>query len=346
MNALTATLSTRKGYDGLNAHFAALLKAHEFDDLERQLFSLMKGADWPIVALCQAIPLSACQFPEDLWDDLVREQILTDRRGTPIGAIGFDVTGHWEGPGPGFEVCYYAKSVDDGFAFADQTEESLREEAQHPTRWQGSAFKVDGLGPITGLDAIYQTLLSDRIADWYPGDPRRGSGQPMPVGFEGHFLAMWFLHLRLRQALVRDLTQFGLIRPMPILFGSHDFIGPADMDGAMICQTINRLILEPDVFEVLQARESAKALEARQQLAEEELAELIEGYTVIELLRDQGKRSAAMRYGNMLDSVIAMKTSSFEVDDIKPVATLSPPEFKAAMKRLYLARRRLWLEAG
>ena len=148
------------------------------------------------------------------WDALKDE---LEARGPGCTAIGIDLSGYWEETGPGFEVSFYSDTPFP-FSTSDRTALLAATETDAPV-WQGRYEDVRPLLTCTGLETLDAALRDYPYRHWNGSDE-------MPEDFPAYFAAVWFLYLRVNEALARSLESNSLPRSMPVVVGQHDY-GPS-----------------------------------------------------------------------------------------------------------------------
>ena len=125
MTELEQILSTGEGRRALDRYFAGLIRALDFAALETELAMLLEEHPSAFAPLCRASMRESVEIVG--WERVHADILAMDRKGSRCTALGIDLTGHWEGEGPGFEVSLY----DDGsFAFSTASRAALLEASE------------------------------------------------------------------------------------------------------------------------------------------------------------------------------------------------------------------------
>lgn len=225
MTELEQILSTGEGRRALDRYFAGLIRALDFAALETELAMLLEEHPSAFAPLCRASMRESVEIVG--WERVHADILAMDRKGSRCTALGIDLTGHWEGEGPGFEVSLY----DDGsFAFSTASRAALLEASEgHATPWQGCFVEIE-----TSLECRGLALLDGAIRA-YPGRHAVPS-EALPRDYAGFVIALWWLYLRVHQGVADALAHHGLPRAMPVLVDEHDF-GP-QVGGVLLCEHV------------------------------------------------------------------------------------------------------------
>ncbi|MDH4744439.1 hypothetical protein OMP43_10470 [Sphingomonas sp. CBMAI 2297] len=225
MTELEQILSTGTGRRALDRYFAGLIRAPDFAALEAELSALLEEHPSAFAPLCRASVREGVEIVG--WERVHADILAMDRKGSRCTALGIDLTGHWEGEGPGFEVSLYD---DDSFAFSTASRETLLDACKgYPTPWQGCFAEIETPLECRGL------VLLDGAIRAYPDRHTVPSGA-LPRDYAGFVIALWWLYLRVHQGVADALARHGLPRAMPVLVDEHDF-GP-QIGGVFMCERV------------------------------------------------------------------------------------------------------------
>lgn len=245
MTELEQILSTREGRGELQGYFAGLLRALDFGTLEGKLTAQLADNPSSFAPLCRASNLEGVTVTG--WEDLHADIAALDRRGKPCTAVGIDITGHNDGDEPAFEVALYDDSA---FAFSTADRDALLAvSGGYPVPWQGCFAEIDSVLECDGLALLHRAIRS------YP-HRWESVGAELPRDYAGFVLALWWLYLRIHQAVADALATYGLPRAMPVILDEHDFgpqVGAVHM-AAQIADTGAR------TARILDARDQASRL--------------------------------------------------------------------------------------
>jgi hypothetical protein len=156
------------------------------------------------------------------WDSIISDivKLINDKK--EVTAISINISGYGEGDGAYFENSYYD---DKSFPFSTSSRLDIAEKAKaNSTPWQGNFLDGESHLRCPTLDASFHAVQN------YPyrheGPIKNQDGQwVLPPEFIGFTLCVWFLYLRVNQAIQRDVQEIGLPAIMPVIVGQHGF-GP------------------------------------------------------------------------------------------------------------------------
>lgn len=193
---------------------AGLIRSMAFSEVERTIIEGLKSHPSPFSAACLETPADQVRITG--WEELFADIAAAEGRGKQCTAIGIDLSGHGEGEEPAFEVSLY----DDGrFPFSTAGRADILAHNEHyGTPWQGCFVDTSESLQCDGLRQVFQAVSSYEYRFW-------SHGAELPQYYVGFTLTVWFIYLRVNQAIKRDLETIGLPRPMPVVVGEHDF-GP------------------------------------------------------------------------------------------------------------------------
>lgn len=150
------------------------------------------------------------------WDEVGGDIAALEAKGTAPTALGINLSGHWEGDGPGFETALYD---DQSYDFSAGNRDAMAAAASvYGAPWLGRFVDVGSYLECSGAEALYAAITGYEHRYW-------SGGGALPDAFVDFAMAHWLLHLRLCQAIERDVTRHGLPRKMAVIVSEHDF-GP------------------------------------------------------------------------------------------------------------------------
>jgi hypothetical protein len=188
------------------------LREPAFGELDALLRAWIDEHPGPLTALCRDVgPVSVTG-----WDTLDADIAALAAKGTLCSAVGIDVTGHYEGEGPQFEVSLYS---DKPFPFSTSGRSAVLAACEtYGTVWQGAFEDLVHSLNCSGLEALHGGVANHPQRHWV-------GGVEMPEDFPDYFIGVWFLYLRVNEALAAAVEEGRLPYPMPMLVSEHDF-GP------------------------------------------------------------------------------------------------------------------------
>ena len=336
MTELKSYISKQEGFKNFVKALDSYLKAQKFSDLDRYLRHQMKDNPSPISQICLKLPANCAHFEPQAWKTLQRDIVSMSKGVDKIAAIGFDLTGHWEGEGPGFEVSFYENEVDKGFSFARQSHQEILDHAKYPAPWQGYFVECDSFGPIKGLEALLTALQAYPHRNWSAYDGRPKNKAAPPEGFVGYFLGLIFLHLRVQETFARELKQYGLPRAMPVLLGTHDFMGSFFSGyNVLMGTTIARDVIS---YEQIQAETKIKRRENAKSHAAEQIEAFTKNWVTLRHVNSGKQTEETKSYTEMLTASMRLSFSMSNVTPAKPIHEMKEAEFKYLMESYYQAR--------
>lgn len=320
MTDLNQYLSSPAGYKYLVDSFNTYLWTQQFTELDTYICAHLKQVDSPIAKLCLSVPLGSVHFNPNEWKTLQRDLIKTSEGSTKISAIGVDLTGHWDPPGPGFEVSFYEDEVDEGFIISKHSRQALIEASEYPPPWQAYFQRSISMGLIRGLEPVYDALNANRNdLDWSPPRPDAGYDSPIPDDFVAKFLGLYSLHNHVHETFARELASYGLPYSMPVLLGTHDFMGF-------------------DVYNVLMSTYVPPNLPSYASIIEDD-AQHVKKHTV-KKIAEMTKTWVYIRAGQLSTGELSMahhlKLNGCSIP--KPISQMSLNEFKSLMETYYKAK--------
>ena len=329
MSDFTSHLSTSDGFDAVTRSLDDYLKTQNFTALDSYLRGHMAVDGTSVSQLCLNMPADCAHFEPQAWKDL--ESIIVDANKDEgkVAAIGFDLTGHWESEGPGFEVCLYRNKLNDEFSFSMQSHTKLLSHAKYPTPWQGRFEDCDFFGPIKGLEALYAALSAYQDRDWRPSKTRMTT----PDGYTGYFLGLVFLHLRVQETFVRELRQYGLPLAIPVLLGTHDFMGghfPAY--NVLMNTTIAQNVIS---YEQVQIEKNLAGLKRAKAYTAEQIVNMTRTWVTLGELKARRRTETYESDLNILENMINWPLSQNEITPSKSIRDMNEAEFKSLMEAYY-----------
>jgi hypothetical protein len=172
----------------------------------------------PIVGFCHAVTVDHIELLG--WESLQERLATLDSKGTPITAIGIDLSchgdpapdalGHFE---PYLESNFYS---DQAFPFstANRAELLIGYGTSH-NAWQGSFEDIDQSITTRGLDELH-AAVSDLEHACRTGRNNNG------LDHDAMLIGSAFLAVRLHQAVKARILADGLPRPLTVLVGSNE----------------------------------------------------------------------------------------------------------------------------
>lgn len=188
------------------------LREPALGELDALLRSWIDEHPGPLTALCRDVGAVSITG----WDALDADIAALAAKGTLCSAVGIDVTGHHEGYGPGFEVSLYS---DKSFSFSTSVRRSILAGCEfYGTAWQGAFEDIVHSLSCSGLEALHGGVANHPQRHW-------SGGSEIPDDYPDYFIGVWFLYLRVNEALAAAVADGCLPYPMPLLVSEHDF-GP------------------------------------------------------------------------------------------------------------------------
>ena len=336
MADLTPHLSSKAGFENIVQAMNSYLKAQRFKELDSYLRGYMATDQSPISRMCLKMQPDCAHFGTEAWARVAREIVASSKGEDKVCAIGFDLTGHWEGEGPGFEVSVYGNKMIEAFHFSNQSHESLLAHAKYPTPWQGHFIDVDGFGPIKGLKALYAALYAYPHGGWYAHESSYRTDTTPPEGYVGYFLGLVFLHLRVQETFARELKQYGLPREMPVVLGTHAFMGiffPGY--NVLMNTTLARNVVS---YEQIQIDQKHRNREYAKSQAAEQIEHMVKNWVTIRNVNQRARKDKAKSITDFLCGNIKFKLGGSNITLGKPVKDMDEGEFKRLMESYYQAR--------
>jgi hypothetical protein len=214
-------LLTAEGRTVFGDAMAELIRSDRHDEAEGVLVDLLAHLPFPLARLCLALP--ARDVTMTGWHEFNTRVEMMSSRGKPVTAIGIDITDQGDATDAQgrreqlLETSYYNDEC--GFAFSGaRREDILAESAKAATPpWVGGSADLDGSLSVKGLAPLYDALLQqpERVWSYMKTDEERRENL-------ASYLAGWFRHLRVHQAVKRGLEENGLARNVPVLVGTNE----------------------------------------------------------------------------------------------------------------------------
>ena len=334
MTDLASYISTEAGFKEAVRALDLHLKAQKFAELDNYLRGHMAIDRSSISQLCLKMPVNCAQFAPQSWTDLARGIVEANKDDGKVSAIGFDLTGHWEGEGPGFEVSIYSDKMGEGFYFSKQSHADLLAHAKYPTPWQGGFDHCDGFGPIKGLEALYSALYAYPNRDWSARDGRGSTA--MPDGYMGYFLGLVFLHLRVQETFARELKHYGLPLEIPVLLGTHDFMGIFFPGHNVLINTT--LALGAPSYEQIQIEKNIERLQQAKLYAAQQIDIMTKNWVTMRHVNGRDKSGKSQSMIESLEHSMNFILSMSKITPRKPFQKMEEAEFKSLMESYYKAR--------
>ncbi len=210
---LIQSLSNEPSRIQVEALLRGALREPAFAELDALLQAWIDEHPGPLTALCRDVGDVAVTG----WDALDAEIATLAARGTLCSAVGIDLTGHHIGDGPGFEVSLYSDKI---FAFSTSDRAAILAASENDgPEWQGCFEEIGHSLSCSGLEALHAAVSIHPQRLWL------GDGE-MSADYPDYFIGVWFLYLRVNQALAGAAEENRLPYPMPMLVSQHDF-GPS-----------------------------------------------------------------------------------------------------------------------
>ncbi len=243
MNNLSDFLSSESGKKELTDAFDMLLRKRKFSRLHDFLTMLLGLHQSNLTRVAkEALSASVYIAPKD-WKRIHWGINTHSGNSNSVAAIGFDLTGHWNWhygtPGPGLELSYYKDEVDLGFRFSENSQEQILDAAQYPCPWQGCFTECEPFAPVYGLDDLNKALWAEKKRS--STHKTLAEEEQVEHDHVGFFLGVFTLHLRFQETLFRELNEYGLPRKMPVVVGTHDFVGRYNGYNVFFCETVSDL---------------------------------------------------------------------------------------------------------
>lgn len=216
---LPKLLGDRDGEREFERAMAGNIRADNFIPMQDYLRKGLIFYQSEFAPICNAITPASVRLTG--WENIYKEIVRYNGSATPCTAIGIDLTSHWDGPEPGFEISYYAQD-----AFKTQSRAAILAECQnYGTVWQG-CFMECGYGlELKGLSDLYAALKSFEATDACNWRYNNKDAVECPLPVVGYHQARWYLYAVVHEAIARDIAGLGLPAPMPVIVSEHDF-GP------------------------------------------------------------------------------------------------------------------------
>lgn len=209
---LIHSLSSEGTRQQVEALLRSALREPALDELDALVMTWVEQHPGALTALCR----DAANVVVEGWQKLDADIAALAARGTLCSALGIDLTGHHEGDGPGLEVSLYS---DKSFPFSTSDRAALLAASENDgAAWQGCFEEVGHSLTCTGLEAVGAAMSSHPSRSWF------GGGE-MPDDYPDYFIALWFVYLRVNQAVAAAVGEDRLPYAMPVLVSEHDF-GP------------------------------------------------------------------------------------------------------------------------
>lgn len=307
-------LGQRDGLQEFDRWFGKLMRSGDHGDLDAFLTEELLAHPHSVSSLCLSRPLSKVHITG--WGELAADLLREEQRNPakkPITAVGVHLSMHcdpeddsWE-----LEVSLYD---DDAFSFGARDVDAINADAANgATTWQGCFRDIGRSLAIVGLGSIYSALSANPVRHPAVGEP---ASIDQVVDRLGHH----FLTLRFHQALIRDATREGLVRPMILLGGAHD-ISPF-FEGAYRCDAVHDPRKLRSVFDARSEEDRASFHEKTTDTIDEwrRRRETIIRRRLPKLLREQFANQSAARDASFFDAT--------GVGDGRPMHELSDHEFE------------------
>ena len=208
-------LRISENHKAFDAHMAWLFRVQDLDAAEDLLDRGLRAKPSPFSEACRAVRADDVRIPG--WDQVHALIVQLAQRGKPCTAYGIDLSPHSDTNEPMLECSYYDNS---SFPFSTSSDDEILSaygvEAPWMAPWQGCFLDCDTRLTVEGLAELHQL---DKRTSHNAG----GFISPRMMHYEGYLLGKWFLHLRLHQAVRRELAVHGMPQAMPVVVGENDF---------------------------------------------------------------------------------------------------------------------------
>jgi hypothetical protein len=214
-NLLTA--EERAAFGGA---MAGLIRIARHDEAEAVLTDLLGSLPFPLARLCLKLPARDVTVT-GRHEFNTRIEMMSSR-GKPVTAVGIDITDQGDARDAQgrreqlLETNYYTDEC--GFAFSRASRDDILAESAQPTAaWVGGFADLDGSLSVSGLAPLYDALLQQPERAWSYMKTEEERLENL-----ASYLAGWFRHLRVHQAVKRGLDENGLARSVPVLVGTNE----------------------------------------------------------------------------------------------------------------------------
>jgi hypothetical protein len=201
---------------------AGLIRSARHDEAEAVLANLLGSVPFPIARLCLTLPARDAAVTG--WHELNMRAEMMSSGGKPVTALGIDITDQGDATDAQgrreqlLETSYYTDEC--GFAFSRAGREDILAESAKPTpAWVGGFADLDGSLSIDGLAPLYDALLKQPERPWSYMKTEEERLENL-----ASYLAGWFRHLRVHQAVKRGLEENGLARNVPVIVGTNEVL--------------------------------------------------------------------------------------------------------------------------
>lgn len=207
---LIHSLSSEGTRRQVEALLRSALREPALEELDALVMTWVEEHPGPLTALCR----DAAHVVVEGWQKLDADIAALAARGTLCSAVGIGLTGHDEGYGPGLKVSLYS---DKSFPFSTSGRAAILAATENDgAAWQGAFEDVGQSLTCTGLEVLCAAVTSHPHCDWL------GDGD-LPEDYPDYFIALWFVYLRVNQALAAAVEHDRLPYQMPVLVSEHDF---------------------------------------------------------------------------------------------------------------------------
>ena len=323
MEFLKQRLSQRDSKRQYEAYLHQLLRDGHAAQLEVLLNEGFRRFPSAYSQACVRITEAAIQI--EGWDELLADMVRFENQGHNITAVGVDVSGHHDGIEPALETSLYS---DQPYPFSTSSLEAISEEClNYSSEWRGAFIECSYWLSISGFSPLLELNESHRKQnkDYYSYNPQT-SKTPMPADYPGRFLVDWFIYLRVYQALTRELESKGLIRPLPVILGEHDF-GP-HVGVVIECKkSADHQARTQEIFDQREALKNKRIIEHTTKRIEEFRSNRDFVKKLPKVFRNDKQKKAGAYFVAMFQS--DMKMSGIAIK--KPLDKMSDREFEGLM---------------
>lgn len=215
-------LMSDEGRRAFDRALAARVRAGRDEEADAILTRLLAAAPSEHAAACLGLSAEAITIGGwDLFNARIEE---ISARGGAVTAVGIDITDQGDLEDAhgrreqALETVYYDASC--GFDFAAAGREGLLAATAtglETPPWAGAFAEIDGSVSVRGLAPVYDLLLRRPERPWRAAMSEQERWENL-----GAYLASWFRHLRVHQAVRRELEAGGLTRNIPVIVGTNE----------------------------------------------------------------------------------------------------------------------------
>jgi hypothetical protein len=215
------TLLAEEGRQAFHQDLTGLIRSERHDEADAILTRLIGELGGAVGATCEAIPADSVML--EGWDAFNARIEELSSAAKPLTAVGIDITDQGDAVDAKgrreqqLESSYYDDSSGFDFAAAGRTGILAEASGGRAARWVGSFADLDGSLTAEGLAPLYDLLLQQPERGWALAKTEAERRANVAA-----FLAGWFRHLRVHQAVRRALQSSGLARDLPVIVGTNE----------------------------------------------------------------------------------------------------------------------------